>query len=170
MALAHVGFGVGESHKMDWKKAIHAFRAHLGHHLRGKGFVRKRGVWVRQGEHWRHEFAVEIVPSRKVHRRVMAFAELTWAVQLQGEDAAMVGANLPGYDVWKHFTLRPYPSTEHVEVILEHPEFLRPLADEWIKRLDEEWLPWMKTRDTEDRSDAHSHIEHWHISFRGQEM
>jgi hypothetical protein len=70
-----------------------------------------------------------------------------------------------GFDTYRHYTLR-FEKERWIEVILDSPTQLEDLASLWIERLDQEWLPWMDARDTDDLTGATSYIEHRHVDLR----
>ena len=98
------------------------------------GFRLWRGAWVREGEHWRHVFAIEVARCKRICRKVMPFASLEHSELLTGDEASATRP-LTGFDVYKH-TYLPFGRGRDGTVIVDRPEDLEALAQVWINRLD----------------------------------
>ena len=155
---------------MEWRDALRIFRKAFDNHLRKQGFRFKNGVWRRDGAFWQYEFSIEVTPSKRTARKVMAFPCLSQCILIEGDaETKAASPYLTGFDTFQHHTLRFKPDG-HGDVIVQDPEELGPLAESWLRAFDRDWLPWMEARDTSDRTGAYSYVEHRHTSLRGVEI
>lgn len=147
---------------MDWKDGLSDFRKRLNAHLRPKGFVRKGNCWDRAGIHWMHEFTVEVYRADGGRtRKVMIFPTLSRREPLDpGAAAKEGGAALADHDVVAHYSVSYSPVGTAIEHKISEPDELEPLVAILIKKLDDTWIPWFRSRDADDSSGAYRYLEY----------
>ena len=152
---------------MEWKQAIPAFRKTIGSRLKRDGFIYMgQNLWERPYGHWRGQISFEINPTnRGQSRRIALFTTLCRSIRRSATELLEYGERQPpGFTTYQFYTiwfLRKGPVEERIENVEE----LAPFAETVLRRIEDEWLPWLAAT-SESQGDslegAHRHTEHVH--------